>query len=146
MSFGGSGCMGNSAPLDPEGGKRGIKTSEVKEWWRSREFIVNLGCRAGNQGCCTRQSGIPKVSVCGAGGQQGITSGKSSCQGLCSQKLPFPPPVLGREMREERGECSREIDFSCSLPEKMEVEQFQRLLVLLGEALSTALSHQIIPK
>lgn len=41
-------------------------------------------------------------------------------------------------MREERGECSREIDFGCSLPEKMEVEQFQRLLVLLGEASVTS--------
>lgn len=49
-------------------------------------------------------------------------------------------------MREERGECSREIDFSCSLPEKMEVEQFQRLLVLLGEALSSVLPHQTSPR
>lgn len=72
-----------------------------------------LGYTAGkyNQGC---PEGRWEVSVPGAGGQAGTTMGNHPAKASAPKKWLFhlwSRARTGREMREERGECSREIDF-----------------------------------
>lgn len=96
MSFRGSGCIGNSAPLGSEGEKRGIKATGVKERCRSKEFIAILGCTAEkyNQGC---PEGRWEGSVCGAGNNEWEII-------LPKPRLPkngFSTSALGRGQEEE---------------------------------------------
>lgn len=70
------------------GEKRGIKATGVKERCRSKGFIAILGCTAEKY-----NQGRPE------GRWEEITSGKSSCQGLGSQKMAFPPLLWGEDSK-----------------------------------------------